>query len=100
MGDGPVDAAFRAIERAVGLEVRLQQYQLDAVTSGKDALGRVTVTVTKNGYKSRARGVSTDIVVASAKAFINALNAIAFQETRSDGKAPAAPPSVSTEPGP
>jgi 2-isopropylmalate synthase len=100
MGDGPVDAAFRAIERAVGLEVRLQQYQLDAVTSGKDALGRVTVTVAKNGYKSRARGVSTDIVVASAKAFINALNAIAFQEARSDGKAPAAPSSVSTEPGP
>ncbi len=84
MGDGPVDAAFRAIEKATGVEVRLMEYHLDAVTSGKDALGRVTVTVQKNGRVMRARGVSTDIIVASAKAFLNALNAIAFQEARDE----------------
>jgi 2-isopropylmalate synthase len=82
LGDGPVDAIFRAIERCIGIEVRLEEYHLDAVTKGKDALGRVTVTVRKNGHHAKARGVSTDIVVASAKAFINALNTIAFQEAR------------------
>ncbi len=82
MGDGPVDATFKAIERIIGMEVRLEQFHLDAVTKGKDALGRVTVSIRKNGHRARARGISTDIVVASAKAFVNALNTIAFQEAR------------------
>ena len=90
MGDGPVDATFKAIEKVIGIEVKLEQYHLDAVTSGKDALGRVTVTVRKNGRRARARGVSTDIVVASAKAFINALNTLAFQEARA-AEAPPTP---------
>jgi len=73
-GDGPVDAAFNAIDRAIGLEVKLVDYFLKAVTSGKDALGEATVRVSKNSTVFTGRGISTDIVEASVKAYINAIN--------------------------
>jgi len=73
-GDGPIDAIFHAIDRASGLEVSLKDYRIRAITSGKDALGESTVKVEKNGRIYAGRGISTDIIEASAKAYINALN--------------------------
>ncbi len=100
MGDGPVDATFRAIEKATGREIRLMEYHIDAVTAGKDALGRVTVMVKCNGRMARARGVSTDIVEASAKAYVNAVNALELQEAREaqNGAAPLSCEEKTTQP--
>lgn len=77
-GDGPVDATFKAIEKATGINVKLKDYFLKAVGSGKDALGEVTVKVEKDGKIYSAKGVSTDVVESSAKAFINAINKIHY----------------------
>ncbi len=73
-GDGPVDATFNAIERAIGIRVKLDEYLIKASTGGKDALGEVTVRISKDNMRSAGYGVSTDIVEASAKAYINAIN--------------------------
>jgi len=75
-GDGPVDAAFNSIERAVGFSLKLEDYRLSSVTEGKDALGEVMVRVSKDGRIFSGRGVSTDIIEASIKAYINAINRI------------------------
>jgi 2-isopropylmalate synthase len=75
-GDGPVDAAFNAIERAVGFGLELGEYGLRAVTEGKDALGEVTVKVSKEGRFFIGRGVSTDVIEASVKAYLNAINRV------------------------
>lgn len=79
-GDGPVDAIYRAIDKLTGIPCTLQLYNLNAVTGGKDALGEVTVKVLPNGGRKTylGRGVSTDILEASAKAYLNAVNKIAF----------------------
>lgn len=73
-GDGPVDAAFNAMERAVGFSMKLEDYSLKAVTEGKDALGEVTTRVSKDDKMFLGRGVSTDIIEASVKAYLNAIN--------------------------
>lgn len=73
-GDGPVDAVFNAVERAVGINFELEAYGLKAVTEGKDALGEVTVRISKDGRFYTGRGVSTDIIEASLKAYLNAIN--------------------------
>lgn len=78
-GDGPVDAAFKAIDRAAGLEVTLRDYFLRAVTGGKDALGEVTVKVEKNDRMYVGRGISTDIIEGSVKAYINAINKMLYE---------------------
>ena len=75
-GDGPVDAAYNAIERITGIKTTLVDYSLEAVTSGKDAIGRVRVTVQSANRTVSGLGADTDIIVASAKAFVNALNKI------------------------
>ena len=77
-GDGPVDAIFHAIERATGQEVTLKDYRIRAITSGKDALGEGIVKVEKDGRTFAGRGISTDIIEASAKAFINAINKMLY----------------------
>jgi 2-isopropylmalate synthase len=74
MGDGMVDAACGAIRRAVGIEARLVTFNVAAVTGGIDALGDVTVQVEVDGRRISGRGVSTDIVEASARAFLSAIN--------------------------
>jgi 2-isopropylmalate synthase len=74
MGDGMVDAACGAIRRAVGIEARLVTFNVAAVTGGIDALGDVTVQVEVDGRRITGRGVSTDIVEASARAFLSAIN--------------------------
>jgi 2-isopropylmalate synthase len=73
-GDGPVDAIFRAIEAVVQSGCRLQLYSVNNITGGTDAQGEVTVRVDRNGRVVNGRGADTDIVTASAKAYINAIN--------------------------
>jgi 2-isopropylmalate synthase len=74
VGDGPVDAVLNAIDAVTGLKGRLQDYQLRAVTSGKDALGEVSVKVDFDGTLVPGKGSSTDVIEASARAYLNALN--------------------------
>ncbi|MDR3562306.1 MAG: 2-isopropylmalate synthase [Negativicutes bacterium] len=73
-GDGPVDATFKAIEKAVGFEVCLKDYQIKAVTSGEDALGEATVWLEQDDKVFSGRGLSTDVIESSAKAYVNAIN--------------------------
>src|SRR5690348_2399818 len=73
-GSGPVDAAFKAIEALVASGAELLLYSVNNVTSGTDSQGEVTVRLAKNGRIVNGQGADTDIVVASAKAYINALN--------------------------
>jgi 2-isopropylmalate synthase len=73
-GDGPVDAIFNAIDRAVGTQTKLLEYIVQAVTPGKQAIGEVSVSLEIDGRKFVGRGASTDILEASAKAYVNALN--------------------------
>ena len=73
-GDGPVDACYKAIDKITGMKGKLLDYQLRSVTSGKDALGEVTVKISSGGKVTSGRGSSTDIVEASIKAYINAMN--------------------------
>ena len=73
-GDGPVDATFKAIDQITGLHPRLKDYGIRAVTSGKDALGEVMVSIEIDGQTIIGRGTSTDIIEASAKAYLNAIN--------------------------
>ena len=75
-GDGPVNAAFKAVERTVGFELELQDYSLKGVTEGTDALGEATVRVIKDDRIYVGRGVSTDVIEASVKAYINAINRV------------------------
>ncbi len=74
LGDGPVDAAYEALRQAIGLTPKLEEYSIRAVTSGKDALGEATVRIRENGRTFIGRGVSTDIIEASAKAYVDAIN--------------------------
>lgn len=76
-GDGPVDATYRAIERITKLDMKLESYEIRSVGSGKDALGEVSIRVTSGGSTILGRGLSTDVVEASAKAYIDALNKLA-----------------------
>ncbi|UJJ30490.1 2-isopropylmalate synthase [Halopseudomonas maritima] len=73
-GSGPVDATFKAIEQLIGSAASLQLYSVNAITQGTDSQGEVTVRLEKAGRIVNGNGADTDIVVASAKAYINALN--------------------------
>jgi 2-isopropylmalate synthase len=75
-GSGPVDATFRAIETIVDSQTELQLYSVSNITSGTDAQGEVTVRLEKTGRIVNGQGADTDIVIASAKAYVNALNKI------------------------
>ncbi len=77
IGDGPVDAAYKAIGMVAGRSVRLTRYEIRAVTSGTEALGEVTVSLETEGRKVTGRGASTDVVEASVKAYIDGLNKLA-----------------------
>lgn len=75
-GDGPVDACYKAIDKITGLKPELQDYRIEAVTKGKDALGEVSLKLKAKAHIVTARGSSTDIIDASVRAYINALNKI------------------------
>jgi 2-isopropylmalate synthase len=76
-GDGPIDAVFRAMERILGVTTKLEDFQVKSVSSGKDALGEVSVEISAGGRRYHGKGVSTDIIEASARAYLKALNKIA-----------------------
>mgnify|MGYP001011524039 CR=1 FL=1 len=73
-GDGPVDAAYEAIRQAMDLRPKLEEYSIRAVTAGAEALGEAMVRIRENGRTFVGRGVSTDIIEASAKAYVDAVN--------------------------
>jgi 2-isopropylmalate synthase len=73
-GDGPIDAVFNAIERALGIESEVESYNVRSVTSGRQALGEVLVRIRSMSKSFTGRGVSTDVIEASAKAYLSALN--------------------------
>jgi len=75
-GDGPVDAAYKAIDRIAKIPLTLTDYQIRSVTEGKDAIGEVTIKVQDNGHSIVGHGASTDIIEASAKAYIDAINKV------------------------
>lgn len=80
-GDGPVDACYKAIEKLTRIKTKLLDYRIEAVTSGKDALGEVSVKVSSVKTVAMGRGSSTDIIEASAKAYVNAVNKLASPKT-------------------
>ena len=79
-GDGVVDAAFLALEKAVGRHFELDNFQVQAITEGQKAMGETIVRLRSEGRLYSGRGISTDIVGASIMAYINALNKIVFEE--------------------
>jgi 2-isopropylmalate synthase len=74
MGDGLIDAAMGAIQRATGVEARLVTFNVSSVTGGSDALGDVVVQLDVEGRRVTGRGVATDVVEASARAYLAAIN--------------------------
>jgi 2-isopropylmalate synthase len=100
-GDGPVDSIFSAIQAAVGTECALRQYTVSAVTEGDDALGEVTVMVRAHGRLASGQGVATDILEASAEAYVRALsNALEGAAVREAEEATADAARAAATPGP
>ena len=85
-GDGPVDAVFNAIDRATGFKGKLENYSLKALTQGRDAQGEVTVTVAIGEDEANGRGVSTDVIEASAKAYLNGVNKLLLKHEKKSAK--------------
>ena len=79
-GDGSIDAAFMALEQIVGCHYDLDDFQIQSVTEGREAVGETLVKLRSNGKLYSGRGISTDIVGASIHAYINALNKIVYEE--------------------
>ena len=88
-GDGPVDAIFRAINAATGVEARLREFRVDAVTGGQDALGEVSVVLELDGRTSAGQAVATDILEAAARAHVRALS-VAVRRAETPDPAPEA----------
>lgn len=81
-GDGPVDSVYKAITELTGSKAELNKFEIKAITGGTDALGEVTVILEEGGHTVRGHGSDTDIIVASAKAYINALNKLALKNLK------------------
>ncbi len=79
-GDGPIDAAFHAIEQITGYRYELDDFQIQSVTEGKGAMGNAVVKLRVNGKLYSGNGISTDIIAAAIKAYINAVNKIVYEE--------------------
>ena len=80
IGDGPIDAAFLAIEQIIGCHYELDDFQIQSVTEGKQALGSALVKLRSNGKLYSGNGISTDIIGASIRAYISAVNKIVYEE--------------------
>ncbi len=80
LGDGPIDAAFLSIEQVIGHHYELDDFQIQAVTEGREAMGETVVRLRSGGKLYSGRGISTDIVGASIQAYLNALNKIVYEE--------------------
>ncbi|HYV38695.1 MAG TPA: 2-isopropylmalate synthase [Gemmataceae bacterium] len=83
-GDGPVDAVFKAIERITGIDVEVRDYHLRSVTVGQDAQGEAHVEAEHNGKVYRGRAVNTDVIEASALAFLQVINRISLRQAHGD----------------
>jgi len=81
IGDGPIDAAFLAIEQIIGRHYELDDFQIQSVTEGREAMGSALVRLRADGKLYSGKGISTDIVGASIRAYINALNKIVYEES-------------------
>ncbi|MBI4319230.1 MAG: 2-isopropylmalate synthase, partial [Chloroflexi bacterium] len=88
LGTGPVDAIYKAINRVIQVPNRLTEFSVQSVTAGIDAIGEVTIKVEGNGRTFTGRGASTDIIVASAKAYVYALNKMLATVPRADDAVP------------
>ena len=80
LGDGPIDAAFLALEQVTGRHCEMDDFQIRTVTEGHEAMGETVVRLRSNGKLYPGRGISTDIVGASIHAYVNALNKIVYEE--------------------
>ena len=78
-GDGPIDAAFLAIEQIIGHHYELADYQIQTVTEGREAMGSALVKLRSNGKLYSGNGISTDVIGASIRAYISALNKIVYE---------------------
>ncbi len=87
-GDGPVDAAYRTIVAMTQTKSRLLTYAVKAITGGTDAQGEVTVRIEEGGRTAIGHGADTDIIVASARAYLNALNKLAFRAAKHPDASP------------
>jgi 2-isopropylmalate synthase len=81
-GDGPVDAVFKGIEQVAASGATLLLFSVNAITTGTDAQGEVTVRLERDGRIVNGNGADTDIIVASAKAYLNALNKLQSKQER------------------
>src|SRR5262245_30591530 len=82
VGNGPIDALFKAINRVTGAEVKVVDYRVRSVTQDMDALGEAQVEIDHNGKRSRARAVSVDVIEASALAYLEVVNRVASRQVR------------------
>ncbi|PPD57799.1 2-isopropylmalate synthase [Dehalogenimonas etheniformans] len=86
LGTGPVDAVYKAINRLVGVPNRLTEFSVTSITAGIDAIGEVFIRIDSEGVSYSGRGADTDIVVSSAKAYMNALNRLLAVRKNGQGK--------------
>ncbi len=82
LGTGPVDAVYKAINRIIGVPNKLTEFSVNSVTAGIDAMGEVLIRIESDGVTYTGRGVATDIIVASARAYMNALNRLLAAKKR------------------
>ncbi len=80
MGEGPIDAAFAAIDEVVGKTYELDDWQMQAITEGQEAMGEAVIKLMSDGKIYSGRGISTDIIGSSIRAYLNALNKVVFEE--------------------
>ena len=80
IGDGPIDASFQAIEQIIGHHYELDDFQIQTVTEGRDAMGSALVKLRAGGRVYSGNGISTDIIGASIRAYISALNKIVYED--------------------
>ncbi|MGQ9545804.1 MAG: 2-isopropylmalate synthase [Dehalococcoidia bacterium] len=86
LGTGPVDAVYKAINRIVGIPNTLTEFTVKSVTEGIDAIGEVLIRIESDGVTYTGRGAATDIIVASAKAYMNALNRLLASKAAKEGE--------------
>ena len=79
-GHGPIDAAFLAVDKIIGIKYELDDFQIRSVTEGKEAMGVALVKLRQNGKLYSGNGISTDIIGSSIRAYVNAINKIAYEE--------------------
>lgn len=80
LGDGPIDSSFLAIEKIIGCHYELDDFQIQSITEGREAMGQTLVKLRAGGKLYSGRGISTDIIGSGIKAYINALNKIVYEE--------------------